>query len=230
MDTTVEIIPAIMPDDYTELVSSVNLVFKKVKWIQVDVMDGKYTNSISWPYGKHAEHFENILSEDEGLPHWEDINYELDLMVFNPYEESLKWARAGASRIVLHNKSLKNIDVFKLIDELKSLGTEVGVAILPDENYLNIENVLEKIDFVQFMGINRVGFQNQEFAENVLDNISEFHAKYPNKTIAVDGAVNSDTAKDLVNVGVSRLVVGSYIFEGIPEDRINHLKEICSEM
>ena len=227
MDTTVEIIPAIMPDDYDELVSSATLVLRKVNWVQIDVMDGKYTNSISWPYGKHGEHFENILKEDEGLPFWQELNYELDLMVSDPYTEALKWARSGVGRIVLHNKTLRKGNPEELIDELKNLGIEVGIAILPDENLEEIKNIVDRVDYVQFMGIEKVGFQNQEFSKGVVTKIVEFNNLYPDKIISVDGGVDSDTAGDLFDAGARRLVSGSYIFEGIPEDRISTLKELC---
>lgn len=227
MDTTVEIIPAIMPDNYDELASKASLVLRKVNWVQIDVMDGKYTGSISWPYGKNSENFENILNGDDGLPYWQELNYELDLMVSDPFTEAEKWARAGAGRIILHNKTLKNGDKKGLINELKSLGVEVGVAFLPNEEFSDEENFLNEIDFVQFMGIEKVGFQNQEFAVDVLKNISNFHKKYPEKIISVDGAVDLNTAKDLINAGASRLVSGSYVFEGIPEENIKTLKFLC---
>lgn len=229
MAITVEIIPAIMPDDYNELVSSINLVARKVDWVQIDVMDGKYTDSVSWPYGEHEEHFLNILKEDEGLPHWQDLNFEVDLMVSNPYEEVDKWIRAGAARVVLHWKSLQGGDFKKLIEDLKGLNIEVGIALLPSENFSVIEDVLDKIDFVQFMGIEKVGFQDQEFAEVVLENISEFHKKYPDKIISVDGAVDLDTAESLVGVGVTRLVSGSFIFDGVPADNILDLKNLVNK-
>lgn len=224
MDTTVEIIPAIMPDDFEELASDVSLIGNKVEWVQIDVMDGKYTDSVSWPYADPDKHFTEILNEDEGLPNWQNINYELDLMVSDPYKEAEKWVRAGVARIVLHLSTLKNGDTEILIEKLRGLNIEVGIALLPSESFTEIENILSKIDFVQFMGIEKVGFQNQDFAEVVLENISEFHKKYPEKIISVDGAVDTNTSKALVEAGATRLVSGSFIFEaGNPKEQIEIL-------
>lgn len=225
MDTTVKIIPAIMPDDYEDLTSKVNLVRNKVEWVQIDVMDGKYTGSYSWPYGVRWKHFAEIINEDEGLPYWKEIDYELDLMVSEPYTEAIKWAKAGVGRIILHWKTISKGNYELLIDELKSVGIEVGLALLPNENYTEIESILEKIDFVQFMGIQKVGFQNQPFVEEVLDNIKSFRDKYPEKIISVDGGVDLSTARRLVEVGVNRLVSGSFIFEGSPEENIKDLQQ-----
>jgi ribulose-phosphate 3-epimerase len=224
MDTTAKIIPAIMPDDYEDLVSKAALVRLKVDWVQIDVMDGKYTGSVSWPY-EHSEHFDEILNQDEGLPFWQDLNYELDLMVQNPEEEYKKWIDAGAGRIILHLKTLQGKNISEIINEIKSFGVEVGIAILPNEDYSIIENEIDNLDFVQFMGIEKVGFQNQEFATEILDQIKNFREKYPNKIISVDGGVGPDTAKRLVNAGVNRLVSGSFVFEGSPEENIKDLED-----
>ncbi len=225
MDTTtkIEIIPAIMPTDYDDLVSKAGLVRNKVKWVQVDVMDGRYTPSVSWPYSSD-ENFSDILNGDEGMPFWENLNYELDLMVLNPKDESLKWVKAGAARIILHLKTLDN-DFESLIDEIKSLGVEVGIAILPNEDYSRIENILHKIDCVQFMGIEKVGFQQQEFVDDILKNIKDFKSKFPGIPVAVDGGVGLDTAKFLVEAGAERLVSGSFIFQGSPEENLKELME-----
>lgn len=214
-----------MPDDYEDLVSKASLVRNKVDWVQVDVMDGKYTSSVSWPY-EHNEHFSKILNQDEGLPFWEDLNYEIDLMVESPDEKVEDWIDAGAARIILHLKTLHNIDISDLVHHIKSLGVEVGIAVLPGEDYSSIEEEMDNLDFVQFMGIKNVGFQNQEFAGEILDQIREFHEKYPSKIISIDGGVDLDTAKDLVDAGADRLVSGSFIFEGSPEDNINEIKKV----
>lgn len=223
MDTTIKIIPAIMPNDYEDLESKVNLVRNKVDWVQVDVMDGKYTGSYSWPYGVRWKHFEEMVNGDEGFPYWKDVEYELDLMVSEPYVEALKWVSTGIGRIVLHWKTISEGDYVNLISQLKDAGIEVGVALLPTESYSEIESILDKIDFVQFMGIKKVGFQNQPFAPEVLDNIRNFREKYPEKIISVDGAVDMSTAKDLVDAGANRLVSGSFVFEGSAEDNIDDL-------
>ena len=73
------------------------------------------------------------------------------------------------------------------------------------------------------MGIKKVGFQNQPFVPEVLENIRNFREKYPEKVVSVDGAVDISTAKDLVDAGVNRLVSGSFVFEGSEENNIEDL-------
>ena len=69
------------------------------------------------------------------------------------------------------------------------------------------------IDFVQFMGIDNVGFQHQEFNDQVLEKISDLRGMYPNIHISVDGGVSFDNASELISAGATRLISGSTIFE-----------------
>src|ERR1019366_10613197 len=54
-------------------------------------------------------------------------------------------------------------------------------------------------DFVQFMGIEKIGYQGQHFDPEVLDKIGDLREKFPDAIISVDGGVNFENAHDLVN-------------------------------
>ena len=62
------------------------------------------------------------------------------------------------------------------------------------------------------MGINHVGFQGEPFDERVIEKVKAVRAKYPEMIISVDGGVSLETAPKLIEAGVSRLIVGSAIF------------------
>ena len=59
------------------------------------------------------------------------------------------------------------------------------------------------------MGIEKIGFQGQDFDERVIGQIMGLRAKYPELKISIDGSVNKNTAPELVKAGVDRLVIGS---------------------
>ena len=71
---------------------------------------------------------------------------------------------------------------------------------------------IEQLDFVQFMGIAEIGFQGSTFSESVFAKIEDLRNRYPELIISVDGGVNLEVAKRLVETGVNRIVVGSAIF------------------
>ena len=89
---------------------------------------------------------------------------------------------------------------------------ELGLALNPDTSLDTILPYMEKIDFVQCMGIARIGYQGQPFDERVLTQINQLRVKYPNLPISVDGGVNIETAALLKQAGATRLVAGSAIF------------------
>ena len=92
-----DIIPAILPKNYEDLKNKIALVRGVVPIVQVDICDGIFVKTATWPFSSRAksrneveflnndldEHFRRILNEEEGLPFWEDIDFELDLMVAN---------------------------------------------------------------------------------------------------------------------------------------------------
>ena len=205
-----EIIPAILPRDFSELEDKTSLILGAVKTVQIDVCDGQFVPNASWPYRKHDNNFDLLLSEDIGLPSWEEVNYEFDLMVNNPEEVVSDWLRVGASRIIIHLESKG--DISKAID-LVAGEVEIGLAINIETDIDKLEEYKDKIQFVQCMGIDRIGFQGQTFDDKVIQKIKSIHAKYPDLVISIDGGVSLDNAKDLIMAGATRLVVGSAIFD-----------------
>ena len=103
----------------------------------------------------------------------------------------------------------------------EAFGLEIGVALdiqTPNDEVYGILDMIDVdgdsiIDFVQFMGIDNVGFQHQEFNDQVLEKISDLRGMYPNIHISVDGGVSFDNASELISAGATRLISGSTIFE-----------------
>ncbi|MDE2188100.1 MAG: hypothetical protein KGJ35_00020 [Patescibacteria group bacterium] len=210
-----QIIPAILPRDFADLSAHLECVKGLVPLVQIDICDGQFTPTASWPYKKHDLNFEAITKEDRGLPFWEDIEYEFDLMVNKPEDVVLDYVSAGASRIVLHTESKGDINV--AIEKL--LGkVDIGLALNIDTPLDILERYKDKIadctiKYIQLMGIDNVGFQGQAFDDKVVSRIKEVKKKYFELAIQIDGGVNLETAPLLRDVGADRLIVGSAIFE-----------------
>ncbi len=205
----VEIIPAILPKDFAELEEKIGLVRDFVKTVQIDVCDGQFTPAPSWPYKKRDDTFEKMLTEEEGLPGWEKLNFEIDLMANKPETVVEDWVRAGATRIIIHVEATGSVT--EAVDMLTGR-VEVGLALNIDTPIDVIEHYKEKIQFVQCMGITHVGFQGQDFDERVIEKVKAVKAMYPSLTVSVDGGVSLETGPLLIKAGVDRLIVGSAIF------------------
>lgn len=209
----IEIIPAIMAKNYAQLVDEVMAVKDATSTIQIDVMDGVFVSGKSWPLDMVDEtHFLEMVREEEGMPYWNDIAYELDLMVSNPQEELSRWLALRPQRIVFHLESLDNPrEVLESVQELRS-EIEIGISFDKDFNLDLIDELVPYIDYVQCMGIAQIGAQGQPFSEHVIDQLHYLVHTYPGLLLSVDGAVNEDTIPHLVQAGARRLIVGSAIF------------------
>ena len=231
-----EIIPAIMPDTYEDLLSKATRVKGLVPLAQIDIMDGAFVKSKSWPYSeggtRREPHFVALMAQDEGMPCWEDLDFEIDLMIGEPEKHIDEWLPLGASRLIFHIESIKDMDKFWSHDMWKEgardIGGEkvvqLGLALNPDTSLDVLLPHISKIDFVQCMGIAKIGYQGQPFDERVLEQINALRVSYPNLPISVDGGVNMETARLLKDAGANRLVSGSAIF-GAPDTlaAIEHL-------
>lgn len=209
MSKRTEIIPAILPKDFAELQDQVELIKGFVKTVQVDICDGQFVQNASWPYKKHDDTFEKLTLEEEGLPGWEVLNYEFDLMVNHPEGVADDWVRVGASRLIFHIEAKG--ELFDVIEKYKDF-VDIGLALNIDTPVESIEPFKDKIKFVQCMGIDHIGFQGQEFDAKVIEKIKSIKSTYPELLISVDGGVSIETAPLLIEAGANRLVIGSAIF------------------
>jgi len=230
----IEIIPALMPKSFSELEQYAGQFQGLTKGVQVDVMDGIFVPETSWPYNKNGKldiSFKEIVGHDRSMPEKDALYYELDLMIDAPEKGIKSWTQTGASRLIFHIESVKDKDWFwKNLAHIKSpapefgvFGIEVGLAINITTSNEEIYPHIEKLDFVQFMGIEKIGFQGQPFDEKVLPKIEDLRERFPELIISVDGGVSLETAPLLVKAGANRLVAGSAILKS--EDVEKTIKE-----
>jgi ribulose-phosphate 3-epimerase len=225
-----EIIPAIMPETIEELESAVALVRGTAKWVQVDVMDGKFVPERSWPFPNFETETTPFLHEEKGLPFWEDVSYEFDLMIREPEKFVEKFVGIGGARIIIHYESAEKEKVWEAARKVQAMVTEVGIAIdstTPNEVLSEFLADERPVDFVQFMGIAKIGYQGQPFDERVIGKIKALRAKYSDIIISVDGSVNFETAPLLIKAGANRLAAGSAVFgSGDARESIRELENI----
>ena len=216
----VEIIPAIMPTSFADLEEKLSFVAGLTPLVQIDVMDGRLTSKKTWPYifTELDKNFGSILREEEGFPFWNDVDFEVDLMVKEPEKIWRDWVTLGAKRIIFHIESIADpksfLDIVRKnsVSKDSPLYTEIGFALNITTPHETLYPFIEQLDFVQFMGIAEIGFQGSTFSESVFAKIEDLRNRYPELIISVDGGVNLEVAKRLVVPGVNRIVVGSAIF------------------
>ena len=214
------IVPAIIPQSRNDLQDTLEIVRPFAKEIQVDVVDGIFVPFMSWPYGT-----EEKISD---LAQWsKEFSIEMDLMVMNPEEVIEEYVKAGAKRIVVHIESTRHLN--DIIKRYTKRDFMLGLSINNDTELAPLMENLEKIDYVQCMGIAEIGSQGQPFDERVLERIHLIHEVAPDMEIAVDGSVNHETLSALHKVGVTRFAAGSAILKAQnPEEAFRELESMIA--
>ena len=217
----IEIIPAILPKSFKDLEEHAGRVHGFVKKVQVDIVDGRFAKRSwlspkTWPYTDRKS-FDSIVEKEKGLPFWQELTYEFDLMIENPVEEVMNFVRAGGTEIVIHAGAPGADVALQKVAEQKdsdngAFTVTTGLALLPDMQPDVLERFDTLYDYVQVMGIARVGRQGEPFAPQSLALVERLRRRYPDLMIQVDGGVSLKTARALARAGANRLVAGSAIF------------------
>lgn len=210
-----EIIPAILPKSYNTIYEGIDMIKGLSNKVQIDICDGKFVPTITWPYWKSEEKidqdFELLIKEDRGLLEWDTIDYEFDLMILEPStEDARNWLAAGASKIVLHIESSSDLDpAIGILDGL----VQIGIAIHNTTDITKLNKYLGRFQYIQIMGIRKAGFQRQNFEMETLDKIREVKKAFPDLPVQIDGGVTLETAKLIKEAGADRVVSGSTLFD-----------------
>lgn len=234
------IIPAILENDFNEIENKIESIVGDTDKVHIDICDGLLVEGKTWPYSQCSnnrieENFQikGLLNEEIGLPNWEDLNYEFDLMIQNPQIHQNIWGRIGASVVIIHPKSFKDDSVIDdFISEMNGYMIDVVLAVTYDEyfeyEYL-IKNLIDQklIKSLQIMTIKNIGKQGQKFDDRCVDLLKKIQSEYGDIILRVDGGINHKTIDKIIDY-VDEAVIGSAIFsEGNSRENLNYFKDLC---
>lgn len=212
------IAPSILASDFANLQREITMLNgSEADWIHVDIMDGVFVPNISM-----------------GLPVVEAVNrhakkpLDVHLMIVQPERYVESFHKAGAACISVHVEACPHLH--RNIQQIKGLGIKAGVAINPHTSILELENVIAEVDLVCVMSVNP-GFGGQKFIENTYRKVTalkELIVKSRSKAlIEIDGGVNQQNARALLDAGADVLVAGSFVFSASdPQSVIKGLKSV----
>jgi len=195
--------PSILSADYTRLEEQAREAETAgVEGIQVDVMDGQFVPNITFGPGI-VRALRNVVN----------VTLDVHLMIVEPERYLKEFADAGADRLFVHQEAC--IHLHRVLQTIRELGIEAGVAINPGTPLGVLEEVLELTEIIQVMTVNP-GFGGQEFIQSQLSKISHLRQILDDRgyrtPIAVDGGIDTTTAPLVVKAGATVLVAGSSIY------------------
>ena len=202
MNKKIDIIPAVIPASIDEVKQHIDKVASLVEWVQIDIMDGMFVESLTWPYSKGDVAEINELTG-------KTPKIECHFMVQEPEAVLDKWISSGISRAIIHIESTNKLN--DILAKFMYAGVKAGIAIDLETPISVLEPYAEQVHLVQLMSISRLGHHGEHFDEKVLPKIRTLCERYPHLTIQVDGGINYETAKKVLEAGATNLVVGAYI-------------------
>jgi len=221
-----KVIPAIIAKNFKHIEEKVSKVKDFVDVVQVDIVDGIFVPKATWPYVGDEGELAQLVSQEMGLPFWEDVDYEFHLMIEKPEATIGQWIAMGASRIIVQIETVTDMNA--IIEECKASQVQVGTALKPSTDNSVLTPWVEKIDCIQCMGNDILGRHGVPLEQDVLEKIHTLRTMYPDMEISIDIGVNKDTVAELVDAGVTTFVAGSAVFEGEGsiEQNISELSQV----
>ena len=149
-------------------------------------------------------------------------------MIIEPDKFFEDYKNCGADIITVHYEACTHLH--RSLSKIRQLGMKAGVVLNPHTPICVLEDIIEMCDLVLLMSVNP-GFGGQSFIENTYNKIKTLkqliEKKNPNCLIEVDGGVNTENYKKLVEAGADVLVAGNAVFAAEnPTETIKQLKTI----
>ena len=216
MRKKIKVAPSIIAADQSRLGAEARRVERAgADLLHIDVMDGHFVPNLT-------------VGPDivKALNRVTDLPLDVHLMIDNPHKFIKVFSRAGADYITVHIETCRS-NIRQIISQIKAEGKKAGISLNPPTPLATIEGLLKEVDLVLIMSVNP-GFYGQKFTPEVLPKIESLRKIFKGD-IAVDGGINSETARSVVSCGASILASGSYIFHAKnPRIAIQNLKDARS--
>lgn len=213
-----KIAPSLLSADFLNLQKDIEMVNNsEADWFHCDVMDGSFVPNISFGFPIIKQ-----ISKIAKKP------LDVHLMIVNPDKYITQVKEAGAYMMNVHYEAC--LHLHRTIAAIHDAGMKAGVTLNPHTPVSLLEDILQDVDMVLLMSVNP-GFGGQKFIEHSLPKVSKLKEmilkRNLNTLIEVDGGVNLDTGKQLIDAGADVLVAGNAVFaDPNPTEMIHKLKSI----
>ncbi len=212
------IAPSLLSANFARLAEDIDMINRsEADMLHLDIMDGVFVPNISFGFPV-IESFKDMCKKP----------LDVHLMIVEPDKFIENFAKAGASYINVHYEACTHLH--RTIQKIKATGVKAAVTLNPHTPVSLLEDIVSDVDMVLLMSVNP-GYGGQKFIENTISKTKQLRELIDRKNakaiIEIDGGVNLETGKRLVECGADALVAGNFVFKSTdPIQTIHQLKQL----
>lgn len=213
-----QIAPSLLSADFGQLDRDVEMLNgSDAALLHLDVMDGRFVPNISFGFP--------VI---EAIARKARKPLDVHLMIVEPDKWVDRLARIpGVEYMNVHLEACTHLH--RTVQAIRAAGMKPAVTLNPATPVSLLEDIIADVDMVLLMSVNP-GFGGQKFIDNILAKtrrLRELITRSGSRAlIEIDGGVNLETGKQLVDAGADILVAGSFVFNS--PDPARTIRELAS--
>lgn len=195
--------PSLLSADFGNLDRDIEMLNSSdATLLHVDVMDGVFVPNISFGFP--------VI---KAMARKAEKPLDVHLMIVDPGRYVTQVRDSGAAIMNVHYETCTHLD--RVVQQIHEAGMKAAVTLNPATPVAMLEDIVDELDMVLLMSVNP-GFAAQKFLPVTVKKVAQLRAMIDahgaKAEIEVDGGINLETGRRVVDAGADIVVAGNFVF------------------